>query len=99
MVEDLPFNAGDVGSIPGWGTKISYVVGQLNLHATPESPHIAMKTQHNQKLKKKRKKLSSQHQEEKARSRARGEKLCGISWAGIKQYAQGGREAKQVPGP
>ena len=26
MVEDLPFNAGNMGSIPGWGTK--------NLHST-----------------------------------------------------------------
>ena len=24
VIKSLPFNAGDVGSIPGWGTKISH---------------------------------------------------------------------------
>ena len=28
-VENPPSNAGDIGSIPGQGTKISHVVGQL----------------------------------------------------------------------
>ena len=27
MVDSLPSNAGDVGSISGWGTKISHAVG------------------------------------------------------------------------
>ena len=25
VVKNLPFNAGDMGPIPGWGTKIPYV--------------------------------------------------------------------------
>ena len=29
VVKNLPSNAGDVGSIPGWGTKIPHAVGQL----------------------------------------------------------------------
>ena len=29
-----PFNAGDLGSIPGWGTKIPHVRTQLSLRAT-----------------------------------------------------------------
>ena len=37
VVENLPSNAGNVGSIPGSGTKIS-LVGQLNLHATTREP-------------------------------------------------------------
>ena len=41
MVKNLPSNAGDVGSIPGQGTK---------------SPHAATKTRHSQKKKKKKKK-------------------------------------------
>ena len=34
MVKNLPSNAGDVGSIPGQGTKIPYAAGQLSLRAT-----------------------------------------------------------------
>ena len=34
MVNHLPSNAGDTGSIPGWGTKIPHVVGQSSLHTT-----------------------------------------------------------------
>ena len=34
VVENLPSNAGDVGSIPGQGTKIPYASGQLNPSAT-----------------------------------------------------------------
>ena len=33
VVKNLPCNAGDVGSIPGWGTRIPHVVEQLSLHA------------------------------------------------------------------
>ena len=29
VVKNLPFSTGDVGSIPGWGTKILHVTGQL----------------------------------------------------------------------
>ena len=29
MVKNSPANAGDVGSIPGWETKIPYAMGQL----------------------------------------------------------------------
>ena len=34
VVKNPPSNAGDVGSIPGWGNKIPLAVGQLNLGAT-----------------------------------------------------------------
>ena len=34
VVKNPPSNAGDVGSIPGQGTKIPHAAGQLNLHAT-----------------------------------------------------------------
>ena len=34
MVENLPSNAGDMGSIPGQGTKIRYASGQLSPCAT-----------------------------------------------------------------
>ena len=34
MVKNLPSNAGDVGSIPGQGTKIPHAAGQLSPHAT-----------------------------------------------------------------
>ena len=33
MVKNPPSNAGDVGSIPGRGTKIPHAAGQLSLHA------------------------------------------------------------------
>ena len=48
MVKNLPSNVGSEGSVPGLGTKISYAMGQL-------SPQAAMKTQHSQKRKKKKK--------------------------------------------
>ena len=38
VVKDLPSNAGDVGSIPGWGTKIPHATGQLSLCATTTEP-------------------------------------------------------------
>ena len=34
VVKNLSFNAGDVGLIPGWGTKIPNALGQLSLCAT-----------------------------------------------------------------
>ena len=34
MVKNPPSNAGDVGSIPGRGTKIPHAAGQLSLRAT-----------------------------------------------------------------
>ena len=40
VVENLPSNAGDLGSIPDQGTKIPHAIGQLNLHATVRSPRI-----------------------------------------------------------
>ena len=32
--KNQPCNAGDVGSIPGWGTKIPHAAEQLSLHST-----------------------------------------------------------------
>ena len=37
MVKNLPWNAGDVGSSPGWGTKIPHAAEQLNLLAATKS--------------------------------------------------------------
>ena len=34
MVKNAPFNAGDTGLIPGWGTKILHAAGQLSPHTT-----------------------------------------------------------------
>ena len=31
MVKNLPCDAGDVGTIPGWGTEIPHAAGQLNI--------------------------------------------------------------------
>ena len=38
MVKNLPSNAGDVGSIPGQGTKIPHATGQLSPCATTTEP-------------------------------------------------------------
>ena len=39
VVKNLPCNAGYVGSIPGWGTKIPHAVEQLSLRATATEGH------------------------------------------------------------
>ena len=31
VIKNLPCNAGDAGSIPGWGTKIPHAVEQLSM--------------------------------------------------------------------
>ena len=36
--QNLPSKAGEPGSIPGWGTKIPYAVGQLSLHIATAEP-------------------------------------------------------------
>ena len=33
MVKNLPSNAGDAGSIPGWGTSFPHAAGQLSPRA------------------------------------------------------------------
>ena len=38
MVKNPPFNAGDLGSIPGQGTKIPHAGGQLSLRAAASEP-------------------------------------------------------------
>ena len=41
VVKNLPSNAGDAGSIPGQGTKVPHVAGQLSLRtATTEPSHF-----------------------------------------------------------
>ena len=45
MFENLPCNAGDGGSIPGWGTRIPYSAEQLSLYATTAEP-----AHHNQRI-------------------------------------------------
>ena len=39
MVQNQPSNEGDVGLIPGQGTEIPHVTGQLSLCAALLSPH------------------------------------------------------------
>ena len=38
MVKNLPSNAGDAGSIAGWGTKLPHAVGQLSPRAAATVP-------------------------------------------------------------
>ena len=38
MVKNPSANAGDVGSIPGRGTRIPHAAEELNLHATATEP-------------------------------------------------------------
>ena len=38
MVKNPPYDAGDVGSIPGWETKIPHAAGQLSPRATTTEP-------------------------------------------------------------
>ena len=38
VVKNPPSNAGDIGSIPGWGTKIPHATGQLSPHTTTTEP-------------------------------------------------------------
>ena len=38
VVENPPSNAGDKGSVPGWGTKISQAMEQLSLSTTTTNP-------------------------------------------------------------
>ena len=47
VVKNLPPNAGDVGSIPVWGTKIPLVAGQL--HGMTVEPEYHNENQHSQK--------------------------------------------------
>ena len=45
MVKKLPSSAGDMGSIPAWGTKIPHGTGQRSPGATVKSLHATAKTQ------------------------------------------------------
>ena len=38
MVKNLPCNAGDSGSIPGWGTNIPHATGQLSPQTAATEP-------------------------------------------------------------
>ena len=38
VVKNLPCSAGDVGSIPVWGTKIPCAIKQVSLHTATEDP-------------------------------------------------------------
>ena len=44
VVENPPCNAGDLGSIPGQGTKTPHALEQLNPHAVTKEPCAEMKT-------------------------------------------------------
>ena len=37
MIKNLPSNARDMGSVPGWGTKIPHALGQLSPLTTREA--------------------------------------------------------------
>ena len=37
-LKNQPCNAGDMGLIPGWGTKIPHAAEQLSLHSTTREP-------------------------------------------------------------
>ena len=63
VVKNKPFNAWDLGPIPGWRTKIPHAEGQLSpcvstaqrvCSATRERPQSTARTQHSQKKKKKK---------------------------------------------
>ena len=69
VVKNKPFNAWDLGPIPGWRTKIPHAEGQLSpcvstaqrvCSATRERPQSTARTQHSQKKKKKKKKKNNQ---------------------------------------
>ena len=61
VVENQPSIAGDMGSIPGWGAKISHASRQLNLStATRENPNAAIQT-HCSQTKKNKNKLIHYH--------------------------------------
>jgi len=38
VIKNQPPNAGDAGSIPGWGTKIPHTKGPLSLYTTTTEP-------------------------------------------------------------
>ena len=44
VVKNPPCNAGDVGLIPGQGTRNPHAVGQLTPKATTKIPHFTTKT-------------------------------------------------------
>ena len=46
VVKNLPSNAWDTDSIPGWGAKIPHAAGQLSLYlrSATKSPNNAIKT-------------------------------------------------------
>ena len=61
VVKTSPSNTGAVGSIPGWGAKISHASRQLNLStATRENPNAAIQT-HCSQTKKNKNKLVHYH--------------------------------------
>ena len=45
VVKNPPSNAGDVGSIPGWGTKLPPAAGQLSPRATTKEALCATATE------------------------------------------------------
>jgi len=49
VFKNPPCNAGDMGSIPGVGTKIPHASGQLNPCDTMESQHVATTKENKQK--------------------------------------------------
>ena len=84
VVKNPSSNAGDVGPIPVWGTKISYTEGQLGprtLTTEPacqnfRSPRASTKTQHTQKIKKTRQGLGIRTGIRVPRSSGKGEDSC-----------------------
>ena len=55
MIKSLPSKGGDSGSTPGQGTEVPHASGAAQLSPCTLEPCAATKTQHSQKLKKKKK--------------------------------------------
>ena len=53
MVKNPPSNSGEAGLIPGWGTKIPHVAGQLSLYTTTREKQTKTRCSQINKLKKK----------------------------------------------
>ena len=59
VVKNLPFNAGPLGLIPGWGTKIPHTMGQRSPLTETREAHLLQEDPVQPKLKKKKKAVSS----------------------------------------
>ena len=65
VVKNLPSNAGDTSSVPGWGTEIPHYTGQLSPHTATRKkvPHATIKILCSQinKFEKKKRMIKKSH--------------------------------------